>query len=326
MSSDLILRAGRLIDGRVVDIVVRSGQIESLADDLGSTAPAAAVVIDADGRLVTPSFVNAHLHLDKVYTLPLLGDRAIGEYTGAGMTATRTAIDTARSVKAHYQREALLPNVRRALSEAVRHGTLHIQAFVDVDPAAELEGMHAVLAACEEFRQVLTITVVAFPQDGVLSDPGAADLCEQALELGAARLGFVSDPHTGPLALPVDQFQRAGLPVALGQDDIEDAYYPYGRNNMLEVAFLASHLLDFRSGWDQLRLLDMVTTQAARVLGRPDHDLYPGAAADLCVHESERVVDLLRNHAAPRWVISRGRVVAETTTTTRLVDPAQEPA
>ena len=406
MSSDLVLRAGRLIDGRVVDIVVRSGRIESITDDLGSTTPAAEVVIDADGKLVTPSFVNAHLHLDKVYTLPLLGDRAIGEYTGGGMTTTRTAIDTARSVKAHYQREALLPNVRRALSEAVRHGTLHIQAFVDVDTAAELEGMHAVLAACEEFRQVLTITVVAFPQDGTLRDPGAADLCEQALELGAdvvggipwiepteaearehvewacalaartgrrvamlvddagdaslhttemlaeamlrhglagrgtacharatslyperelqclielarrARLGFVSDPHTGPLALPVDQFQRAGLPVALGQDDIEDAYYPYGRNNMLEVAFLASHLLDFRSGSDQLRLLDMVTTQAAWALGNFSHGLQPGAPADLCVHEGERLVDVLREHAAPRWVVSRGNVVSETIYTT----------
>ena len=34
-----------------------------------------------------------------------------------------------------------------------------------------------------------------------------------------------------------------GIAVALGQDDIADAYYPYGRNNMLEVAFLASHLM-----------------------------------------------------------------------------------
>lgn len=416
MSSDLVLRAGRLADGRLVDIVVRSGRIESLTDDLSSVALPDAVVIDADGRLVTPSFVNAHLHLDKVYTLPLLGDRAIAEYTGRGMTTTKTAIDTARAVKAHYQREALLPNVRRALSEAVRHGTLHIQAFVDVDTTAQLEGMHAVLTARDELRDVLEIVVVAFPQDGILRDPGAAELCEHALELGAdvvggipwiesteaearehvewactlaagtgrrvamlvddagdaslhttqmlaeamlghglagrgtacharatslypepelrglielakrARLGFVSDPHTGPLALPVDRFELAGLPIALGQDDIEDAYYPYGRNNMLEVAFLASHLLDLRSSRDQLRLLDMVTTQAARVLGHPDHDLHPGATADFCVHESERVVDLLRDHAAPRWVVSQGRVVAETTTTTKLVEPAQEPA
>jgi cytosine deaminase len=133
----------------------------------------------------------------------------------------------------------------------------------------------------------------------------------------------VSDPHTGPLALPVDKFEQAGLPIALGQDDIEDAYYPYGRNNMLEIAFLASHLLDFRSTADQLRLIDMVTTQAARVLGDDGHDLRPGASADLCVHDTERVVDVLREHAAPRWVVSRGRVVAETTSTTIFAIPPQ---
>ena len=40
----------------------------------------------------------------------------------------------------------------------------------------------------------------------------------------------------------------SGVAVALGQDDIEDAYYPFGRGNMLEVAFLAAHSLGFLSG------------------------------------------------------------------------------
>jgi cytosine deaminase len=127
----------------------------------------------------------------------------------------------------------------------------------------------------------------------------------------AAGLGFVSDPHTGPLHLPVREFLDEDLPVALGQDDIEDAFYPFGRHNMLEVAFLAAHLLGFLSGPDQLRLLDLVTTRAARVLGVEDHAITVGSRADLCVHRSERVVDLLREHAKPRWVLRGGRVVAE---------------
>lgn len=93
---------------------------------------------------------------------------------------------------------------------------------------------------------------------------------------------------------------------------VEDAYYPYGRSNMLEVAFLASHLLEMRSSADQDRLVDLVTTKAARVLGVPDHALVAGSQANLCVHDCERVVDLLREHAAPRWVISKGRLVVST--------------
>jgi cytosine deaminase len=127
----------------------------------------------------------------------------------------------------------------------------------------------------------------------------------------AAGLGFVSDPHTGPLHLPVREFLDEDLPVALGQDDIEDAYYPFGRHNMLEVAFLAAHILGFLSGPDQLRLLDLVTGRAARVLGIEGHGIAEGNRADLCVHHHERVVDVLSEHARPRWVLRGGRVVAE---------------
>jgi cytosine deaminase len=79
----------------------------------------------------------------------------------------------------------------------------------------------------------------------------------------------------------------------------------------MQVAFLAAHLLGFLSGPDQLRLLDLVTTRAAEVLGVPDHAVAAGNRADLCVHGAERVVDLLREHAKPRWVLRRGRLVAE---------------
>ncbi len=427
--ASLLIQRARLRDGRVCDIAIESGVIVGITDlapapqvpaSSGRSAesgagivrnadPAgpSASVIDAAGRLVTESFVDAHLHLDKVYTLPRIGDAALIAYTGTEMAHAANGIDLASGVKADYDRAWITPNVTRALQEAVRNGVLHIQAFVDVDTAAGLEGLHGVLAAREQFADVLDVQVVAFPQDGVLRDPGAAELCEAAMDLGAdvvgaipwiegtpadmtehvrwacalaarlgtrvamlvddagdaslrtsamlaqsmidhglvgrgvacharavgsyplaeqqrladlarqAGLGFVSDPHTGPLALPVRTFLDAGVLVALGQDDIEDAYYPYGRHNMLEVAFLASHMLEFKTTGDQELLLDMVTRSAAEVLGLAGHSLAVGNPANLCIHESERLVDVLREHAAPRWVISRGRIVAATETITQ---------
>jgi cytosine deaminase len=47
------------------------------------------------------------------------------------------------------------------------------------------------------------------------------------------------------------------------------------------------------------------------VLGQDEHTIAVGRRADLCVHRAERVVDLLREHAKPRWVLRGGRVVAE---------------
>src|SRR5205085_62825 len=99
--------------------------------------------------------------------------------------------DLARAVKREYSVERLLPNIRQALADGVRNGVLTVQAFADVDTAAGLTGVEAVLAAREEFRDVVDVRVVAFPQDGVVRDPGAADLVEQALDLGADVVGGI---------------------------------------------------------------------------------------------------------------------------------------
>ena len=389
----------RLRTGAVVDVHCAGAAITALAPHGSLPVPTGAAVVDAAGGLVTEPFVDAHLHLDKVRTLPLIGDAALEAYTADGMADSARGIDLARAVKQHYRVDALLPAIRGALADGARNGVLHVQAFADVDTAAGLVGVEAVLAAREEFRGRVDVTVVAFPQDGLLRDPGTAELVEQAMALGAdvvggipwieataadqqahvewacglaARLGrrvamltddapdpaydttrmlaeamrrhglegrgvacharavghydadrqtavlelardvglgLVSDPHTGSVALPVERALALGVAVALGQDDIEDAYYPFGRHNLLEVAFLAAHLLDMRSAPQQEVLVDLITSSAARVLGLPDHGVREGGPADLLVHDAVRTVDLLARHAPPRVVVRHGRVL-----------------
>jgi len=401
----LLIRGGRLLDGSVVDVAIADGRYLAVGTDIAAATTelpdgASVVEIDAAGGLLTPSFVNGHLHLDKVYTLQAAGDAALQAYTSGGMGGALDSIALASAVKADYRVDTAQPLIRRSLLDAVRYGCLHLQAFVDLDAAAGMRGFQAVQPVRDELAGVLNVQIVAFPQDGLVRDAGARELCEAALEQGAdvvggipwieytdadarahvewacelaartgrrvavltddagdpslrttgmlaeamirhdlvgrgvacharavgsypgptlqrliglarrAGLGFVTDPHTGPLHLPVREFLDAGLPVALGQDDIEDAYYPFGRNNMLEVAFLAAHLVGFLSDADQLRLIDMITGAAAQVLGLGDHVIREGAPANLLVHGHDRVVDLLRYHDAPRVVISRGRIVA----------------
>jgi cytosine deaminase len=399
VSDELIVTDARLRSGAVVDLHCADGRITAMAPAGELPRPDGAEVVDAGGGMVTEPFVDAHLHLDKVHTLPLIGDAALQAYTGEGMADSARGIDLARAVKEHYSLDSLLPAIRSVLAEGLRNGVLTVQAFADVDTAAGLIGVQAVMAARDEFRGRVDVSVVAFPQDGVLRDPGAADLVEEAMAAGAdvvggipwleatpreqeahvewacalaARLGkrvamltddtadpsfdttrmlaeamrrhglegrgvacharavghyepvrqtallelardvglgLVSDPHTGSVALPVELAVSLGVAVALGQDDVEDAFYPFGRHNLLEVAFLAAHLVEMRSAPQLELLVDLVTTSAARVLGLADPSLRVGGPADLLVHDATRTVDLLARHAPPRVVVRRGAVV-----------------
>ncbi len=127
--------------------------------------------------------------------------------------------------------------------------------------------------------------------------------------LKKANMGVVSDPHTGPLHARVRELLEEGVLVCLGQDDISDAYYPYGRNNMLEVAFLNSHLLWFTTRDDMEVLYNMVTTNAARAIGLKDFEIKEGAPANLVVLDQPNVLEALRFHEKPLYVISHGKLV-----------------
>jgi cytosine/creatinine deaminase len=127
--------------------------------------------------------------------------------------------------------------------------------------------------------------------------------------LKEARVAVVSDPHTGPLHARVRELLADGITVCLGQDDISDAYYPFGRNSMLEVAFLAAHLLWMTKRTDMERLYDMVTVDAARAMNLPDFGLAAGNRADLVVLDAPDVLEALREHAPPAHVISHGKLV-----------------
>ena len=172
----------------LVKIGIAAGKITAIGAD---SAAEAGTETDAGGNLVTESFANPHLHLDKVYTLQMMDELAMQNYHGAGMGKAMNAIEQAARVKANYDQSWIIENVRKALHLAVRHGNTHIRAFADVDNQAKLEGVKALIQAREEFKGVVDVQVVAFPQDGVVREPGAADLVRQAMDLGADLVGGI---------------------------------------------------------------------------------------------------------------------------------------
>ena len=387
----------RFSGGKLLSIGIEGEKIAAVGENLPEGG--AAQVIDAEGRLVTESFVNGHLHLCKVYTLEMVGQDALSSYHGGSMGGAMTAIEQASRVKDNYDEKWIIENVRKACRLAQKYGNTHIRAFADTDTKAKLEGVKALIKAREEFKGIVDLQVVAFPQDGVVRDPGAEDYIRKAMELGAdvvggipwieytdadmqehidrmfalakefdkdvsmliddagdpglrsleilavktlkegwqgrvtaqhcramamyrepyfrkilallqkASIGLVSDPQTGPLHARVRDLYDSGVAVALGQDDIADAYYPFGRNNMLEVAFLAVHLLWMTTFSDMEIIYDLITTNAAKAMGIRGHVLEPGGNADLVVLNANDVYHAIWEHEAPFRVIRKGQDV-----------------
>ena len=136
-------------------------------------------------------------------------------------------------------------------------------------------------------------------------------LLRVAALLRKAGMGLVSDPHTGPLHAPIRKLRAAGVAVALGQDDIADAYYPFGRNNMLEVGFLAAHILWMTDADGLESILDMLTIDGAHVLGMHEFAIAAGNAANLTVHAATSLRELLAAHEPPTVVIKDGEIVSD---------------
>src|ERR671926_318870 len=111
MRSVLVVTEARLRNGDVVDVHCADGRIAALVPTGAQAVPGDATVVQAGGGLFPEPFVDAHMHLDKVRTLPLIGDEALRAYTDRGMADSAAAIDLARAVKRHYRVETLLPGI-----------------------------------------------------------------------------------------------------------------------------------------------------------------------------------------------------------------------
>ena len=407
MAFDIVIQNARIRrQPELWDIGIAGGRIKKIGklDAKGRRTVGArgATVIDAGGNLVTESFVNTHLHLCKVYTLTMMDSRALTSYHGEGMGAAMTAIELAASIKERYDEKWILKNVRNCLKRAAVNGNTHIRAFADVDSKAKLVGLKALLKARAEFKGIVDVQVVAFPQDGVVREPGTVDLVKEAMDLGAdvvggipwieyteaderrhidemvaiakahdadvsmlvddagdaglrtlemlavkmleagrpgralahharamalypepyfrkvaallqrARMGVVSDPHTGPLHARVKELLALGNLVCLGQDDVCDAYYPFGQCNMLEVGFLNVHLLWMTTFPELETIYDLITVNAARCINLEGFGLRVGAPAHLVVLDGKSVHEALWYHRAPRHVVSHGKLVDPT--------------
>ena len=116
----------------------------------------------------------------------------------------------------------------------------------------------------------------------------------------------------------VKEFLEAEVNVAVGQDDIDDPYYPFGRGDMLEVAFVMCHAAHLGAPAELESAFDMITLNPAKGMGLKNYGLRVGDNADLVLLNAHSVREALRLQPGCATVVKGGKIVAESKRSTEL--------
>ncbi|MDK9678644.1 cytosine deaminase [Weissella cibaria] len=197
----------RVVDGKFVAI---ANHLEAVADEQ---------VIDAAGKLMVPPFVDPHVHLDSTMTA---GDPEWNE-TGTLFDGIRIWSDR----KETLSHEDVKQRAIQALRIQAAHGLQFVRSHVDVtDP--NLTALKALLEVREEVKPWMTLQLVAFPQEGILSFPGGKELMIKAAEMGVDAIGaiphfeFTREHSVESLNFAFEVAQKYGLLVDAHTDEIDD--------------------------------------------------------------------------------------------------------
>jgi len=201
------------------DLRVRDGVFAEIVP----SAPGAQLdgAYDAGGRLLSPPYVEGHIHLDFANT------------AGKPRANTSGTLFEAIEIWAERKRAGLnnpdeiRHNALAAVRSAVSHGTGFIRSHVDVtDP--ELIALKTMLKVRDEVKDWCTVQVVAFPQNGIFAFPGGRELMDTAMQLGADVVGGI--PHlehtreegAASVSYVFDLAEKYGALVDIHCDEIDD--------------------------------------------------------------------------------------------------------
>jgi len=169
-----------------VDIGIDRGRIAAIAPGLAANGKE----IDLGGRLVAPSFIETHIHLDKSCIL---------ERCKSEKGDLEEAIEQVAIAKQRFTADDCYERAKRTLEKSILNGTAHMRTHVEVDPGVGLRGIEGVMRLVDEYKWAIDIEVCVFPQEGLLNNPGTDELMVAALRRGATVVGAApytdSNPH-----------------------------------------------------------------------------------------------------------------------------------
>ncbi|WP_411103465.1 cytosine deaminase [Streptomyces sp. cmx-4-9] len=197
-------------DGRIARVLPHDDQKEP---------PATGVLIEAHGCLLSAPFVEPHIHLDTALTAGEPRPNASGTlWEGIACWSER---------KRTLTHEDVVARATEVLRWQAAQGVLHVRTHCDVtDPS--LTALDALLEVRDRVRAFMTLQIVAFPQEGIVSFPGGPSLLREALVRGADVVGAI--PHfedtredgVASLGAAFALAEEFGLRVDAHCDEIDD--------------------------------------------------------------------------------------------------------
>ncbi len=259
---DLLLKNVRPMGGTPTDVLVSKGKISKIAP--GQSAPTGVAIEDGRGELLLPGLVEAHTHLDKsLWSLPW--------YTNEVGPRLLDKIDNERLNKRRLKMDPYTQSARQTVQSS-RMGSTHIRSHVDVDTDHGMWGIEGIMKMRAEYREIMDVEIVAFPQSGLLRRPGTLELMHEAMKLGSEVVGGL-DPCT------IDRDPKGHLDAVFGLCQKYGKPLDIHLHEPGEVGAFSMDLICERTR--ALGMKGKVTISHAFCLGSPDRDLIDPLVAQL---------------------------------------------
>ena len=233
------IRHVRPLGGAPADLVLHAGSIESVLP-AGAAPPDLPCLIDGQGQLLLPALVESHTHFDKTLWATPWRPNSAGPTRNDRISNEQVLL-----------KDFAIPIAERAgplLEHCIAQGSLHFRSHVDTQTVWGMRNVLDMLALREKYKHLIDLQLVAFPQGGMLIEPGTTELMRQALELGVDLVGGID-------------------PAAIDRDPIRHLETIFGMATQYDRG-LDIHLHDpgDLGRWEIERIADM--TQAHGMAGR----------------------------------------------------------
>ena len=409
---DLLIRNVRDNNKKTtLDIAIKDGVIVETGKGLDHPSSR---IIEGSGDLIYPGFIESHVHLD----IALMNDP--GKPGRPEPYVSHYALsDSLEKRRRDFSSEDIVNRSVEAIRLAVRHGVTAIRAQCHVDREIGLKHLEALTKARDLCSHLVSLQIVAFPQQGLTNHPDNYPLFEEALRSGADVMGAAANLDRGAdgdidfkahidmaldlalsanvdldvhadLSIPhsiildelevvylakrviecnynnrvaaghvsalgsaepdvaqeaiqlihdaqlhivsqpdlyrlgredvrnvrrgltrVKELLSSGVNVTYASNNIRDALRPMGNFDLLEEGLMLAYGAHMDSVEELNTIMKMSTYNAARMLGLQNYGLEVGCNADLNIFQCQSPSEAIVGQAEKRYVIRRGKVVAE---------------